>query len=313
MTINIALSKFRDAYSVLKDRVSDTPLLRFPDLSNERPIFLKAESLQPSGSFKIRGATYCMSQMPKSITKVIAFSTGNHAQAVAMAAKKLGLQATIVMSPDARESKVQATRQLGAEVLIVPVEERAACAEKLAAQPNCYYIPPYNHLDIIAGQGTIGLEILNDIEPAAVFVPVGGGGLIAGIAAAIKQMNPSVKMIGVEPENENDACRSFKSGKLVGVQPGSHSIADAVRVPMLGEIPFVLMQKYVDDMITVTEEQILDATLQIANKMHIIAEPAGALSLAGALQYQEKLLSDQPIVCILSGGNILLHDLCLLG
>lgn len=296
---------FEKARDLLKDKVLKTPLIPYWKAPH---LYLKAESLQPSGSFKIRGATYCISQLSDEERKngVVAYSTGNHAQAVALAAKKEAIKATIVMSPDVLEFKINATKALGAEVILVNAKDRRSFAENFAKENHAYLIPPFDHPDIIAGQGTIGLEILEEITPYAIFVPVGGGGLISGIAMAIKQKNPHVKIIGVEPELEDDATRSFKEKKLIEQSSPSNTIADAVKIPSLGHITFPLILKYVDEMITVSEEEIKQSTHSILTTTHLLAEPSGALALAGALKYP--LPENQPSVCILSGGNKRMKD-----
>lgn len=308
--IEITIAQFQEARRVLQGKALVTPILPMIPAFKDHPIFLKADGLQPVGSFKIRGATYAISRLSKDVTRVVAYSTGNHAQAVALGASQLGLKSIIVMSPDVLESKIAATRRFGAEVVLVSPQQRQSYAEELGAQKGSYLIPPYDHRDVITGQGTLGLEILDVMEPAAVFVPVGGGGLIGGIAAAIKQKNPKVMMIGVEPELEDDACRSFHTGVLERQSGPSSSIADAVKVPGLGQLTFPLIRHYVDDMITVTEQQIIDATFMIAETTHIIAEPSGALGLAGALLYKDKLPPGKPIVCVVSGGNTTMAALC---
>lgn len=312
--LDIELEKVHAARSVLNGKALVTPLIPCRSFATPQGhlIYLKAECLQPSGSFKIRGATYCLSLLSpeQRAAGVIAYSTGNHAQAVALAAKQLNIKATIVMSRDALEFKVAATRSYGAEVIMASLEERQQVTESLSKSKRYYLIPPYDHPDVITGQGTIGLEILDSLTPAAVFVPVGGGGLIAGIAVAIKKSNPAVKIIGVEPEIESDAYQSFKSGKIVGGGALSETIADAVKIPSLGELTFPLIQAYVDDMITVSEKQIAEAALSCTEKAHLFTEPAGALALAGALEYKPKLSSGKPVVCIVSGGNTVLSTLC---
>lgn len=304
--LNITLEQLKTARKVIEGKALNTPLIPLPD-KNRPDIFLKTENLQPGGSFKIRGATYCISRLPKSIKHIVAYSTGNHAQAVALAATKLGLKSTIVMSPEALDFKIAATKAFGAEVVIVPTHERLDYTMELSKKPGHYLVPPFDHPDVITGQGTIGLEIMEKIAPKVVFVPVGGGGLISGIALAIKQIDPSVKIIGVEPELEADAFESFKTGKLVGIKAPSSSVADAVKIPRLGDLTFPLIQHYVDDMLTVSEDEILQATFYIMEKTHLIAEPAGALALAAAWKSS---LKEGPIVCIASGGNINLNLLC---
>lgn len=312
--IDIALDKFYEARQVLKDKVLLTPIVPCHKTTPQgNPIYLKCENLQLSGSFKIRGAAYCISLIPpeKRHLGVVAYSTGNHAQGVALAARQLHMNATIVMSPGAMEFKIASTREYGAEVILVELEKRKEYTEFLAKTKGYYYVPPFDHPDVIAGQGTIGLEILECITSTAVFVPIGGGGLIAGIATAIKKSNPLVKMIGVVPELENHAMLSFKAETRLSGGGKSNSIADAVKVPSLGELTFPLIEKYVDDIIAVSEQQIVQATLASNEKVHLFTEPSGALALAGALCYQGKLPSG-PVVCINSGGNTTLNQLTLL-
>lgn len=304
----IRLTQFQTALKIIQKKQLDTCLLPTSlYFKDKNRIYLKLENLQPAGSFKIRGATYAISKLPKGINEVVAYSTGNHAQAVALAAKEAGIKATIVMSPETLPFKITATQAYGAEVIIVPLSERQSFTEELAASRGAYLIPPFDHLDIITGQGTIGLEIMDRLTPEAVFVPVGGGGLIAGIANAIKEKIPSVKIIGVEPELENDATRSFALGKIVRMEGISESIADAVKIPQLGNLTFPLIQRYVDEMITVSERQIKEAMLMLVEQSHLVAEGSGALSLAGAMHYSASFSSNRPIVCIISGGNITLE------
>lgn len=313
--IDIDLKKFTIAQAMLQKRGLRTPLLAFDAKAPQgNSILLKMENVQPSGSFKIRGATYCLSLLSEEqkAAGVIAYSTGNHAQSVALAAQLLGIKATIVMSPEAPQFKVDATRGFGATVVMSEPSSQARrkLAEELARSHGYYLVPPYDHPDVIVGQGTIGIEIMQDVNPAAVFVPIGGGGLISGIAVAIKKTNPLVKIIGVEPELENDTFRSFKSGKRESLKGPSNSIADAIKVQTLGDITYPLISRYVDDVVQVSEAQIIEATLMHAERAHLIVEPSGALALAAALAYENALESDEPIICIASGGNVLLSSLC---
>jgi len=283
------------ARRAIQGKALATPLISLNKKIHGREVYLKAESLQPGGSFKIRGALYSLSKTTPEQRKngVVAYSTGNHAQAVAIAANLYNTSATIVMSTDAMPFKIEATRQLGAEVVLTTTQERKAVAEQLAASRNAIYIPPYDHIDIITGQGTIGLEILEAMTPSVVFVPVGGGGLIAGIASAIKQKDKSVTIIGVEPIEKN-----------------SGTIADAVNIPSLGALTEPLIQKYVDDMIRVKESEIASATISSIESSHLFLEPSGALALAGALIYPfAKIKAVGPIVCIASGGNTTMETL----
>lgn len=306
--IDISLEKIKEAKRALSGNAITSPLIPLNTLENEKnPIYLKCENLQPSGSFKIRGASYSISTLSEEQKKkgIIAYSTGNHARACAWAAKKAGIRARIVMSPDAPSFKIEAVQALGAEIIMTEPssEKRRQVAEELAEKNGYYLLAPYDSEPVITGQATIGLEIMEQIEPACVFVPVGGGGLISGIATAIKKLNPNVKVIGVEPDLEDDACRSFKTGNLVYLSSASKSIADAIKVLALGHMTFPIIQKYVDDMVSVSEEQIKEATLLLHQKSHLVVEPAGALALASALSYKGKFPEGKPIVVVISGGN----------
>lgn len=315
MNIQMTLSDFRTAQAILAQHIITTPLVEVSSSMTPagNPIVLKAENLQRSGSFKIRGASYRIAQLSQEQRRlgVIAYSTGNHAQAVALAARLRQIPATIVMSPDAPASKIERTRQYGATIVWAEPTSQARrdLAEKLAAEHSLALIPPYDHRDILLGQGTIGLEIMEQCDPAAVFVPIGGGGLIAGIACAIKLVNPSIQVIGVEPEWENDAWQSFKQGKLVTLPAASKSIADAIRVQSLGELPYAVLRRYVDDVVTVSETQIATTTLSALAETHLVLEPAGAVALAAAQSYQGPFPAGKPVVAIASGGNTTLEAL----
>lgn len=188
-------------------------------------------------------------------------------------------------------------------------QARRELAEHLANTEGLYLVPPYDSLNVMAGQGTIGLEILEQTTPAAVFVPIGGGGLLAGIAAAIKQIAPAVRIIGVEPEWENDAYQSFQRGQRIALATSSKSLADAVRVQTLGELTYPILCTYVDDIVTVSEQEIVAATLLAVEEAHVLLEPSGSLGLAAALTYTSRLEDGKPAVVIASGGNTTLEAL----
>lgn len=267
---------------------------------------VKPEYLQPGGSFKIRGAFNCILQLADEQKQrgVVAYSTGNHAQAVALAAQAVSTRATIVMSPDVPDHKLTATCRLGAHVVMAAStsEARRRAAEDIAAREGLVLIPPYDDLAVVAGQGTIGLEILDQRVPAAVYVPVGGGGLIAGIAAAVKQRAPSVRIIGVEPKAENDAYLSWNAGNRIGLPRPSRSIADAIKVQIPGETTFALMRRYVDDMVLVDDAEIVEAMRHYHRETGHRLEPAGAAALAAALGRPRGGVG--AVVCIGSGGNV---------
>lgn len=307
--IDISLSQFEEARVLMGEKGLTTPLIPFH--VKGRPIWFKAESLQPAGSFKIRGATYFMSRLSAEQRKkgVIAYSTGNHSQAVALAARNLNIPATIVMTTSALPFKVEATRRFGAKVIFASeptTTSMRTLAETIAEEQGLALIPPYDHPDVITGQGTIGIEILEQLDPAAVFVPVGGGGLISGIAMAIKKKNPAVKIIGVEAEMENDAYRSFIEKKHLTLAGPSTSLADAIKIQSLGKLTYPLVCHYVDDIVQVSEEQIASSTRMHTEIARLVVEPSGALSLAAALIYDQLPPSNKPIVCVASGGNICL-------
>jgi threonine dehydratase len=268
----------------------------------------------PTGSFKIRGATYRISLLSAAERRqgVIAYSTGNHAQAVAKAARDAGVAATIVMSPDVPAVKIAATERRGAIVVMAEASSHArwALAERIAGESGAVLVPPYDDYAIMAGQGTIGLELLDQMPadtPMTVFVPIGGGGLVAGVALALKQASRRIRIIGVEPELENDAYQSFKAGRLVGLAGPSESIADAIKVQQVGNLVFPLIQAYVDDIETVSEAEIAQASTYAWSSLKLIVEPGGAVGLAAALRVAERQAGN--IVALLCGGNVTLQRL----
>lgn len=288
-----------------------TPLVAWPGPSDKDQLYLKAESLQPIGSFKLRGAYNMIAQLSPEECKrgVIAHSSGNHAQGVAYAARARGIKATIVLPSTAPKIKVDATRSLGAEIVISGPDsaDRIKQSEDLAAKHGYVMVPPYNHVHIIAGTGTIGLEILEDMEDCKlVLAPVSGGGLISGVAAAIKQKKPNVKVVGVEPEIAGDARASLKAGKRITFDPKqvNQTIADGLRTTPVGEIPFEHIYKYVDDIVTVTEHEIKKAVKMLLLQGRVLAEPSGAVTSAAWLFHRDELPPAKKTAAIVSGGNI---------
>jgi len=285
-----------------------TQLIEF---SAEPRLYLKPENQQPIGAFKLRGAYNKIAALPEQERQrgVISYSSGNHAQGVAFAARALGVKAVIVMPNNAPEIKRKATAALGAEIVLVGPgsEERKIKAEELAAQHGYIVVPPYNDEWIIAGQGTIGLEILEDLpEVGTVLVPVGGGGMVSGVATAIKLSNPDVKVIGVEPELAADAQASFRAGKIVQftAEQVTRTLADGLRTQSIGPINFEHIKRYVDDIITVGEEDIREAMRLLAKNRSTVAEPSGAVAVAGFLFQRDKLPKTAVNVAVISGGNI---------
>ncbi len=279
--------------------------------SDTRRLFLKPENQQPIGAFKLRGAYNKIASLTQQDRKrgVITYSSGNHAQGVAYAARKLSVKAVIVMPNNAPAIKRDATVALGAEIVLVGPGsmERQLKAEELAAQHGYVIVPPYNDEQIIAGQGTIGLEILEDLpEVETVLAPVGGGGMISGVATAIKLSKPSVNVIGVEPELAADAQASLRAGKIIQFPSSevSRTIADGLRTQSIGSINFEHIRRYVDDIVTVTEDEIREAVRVLALNPKTIAEPSGAVAVAGFLFHRDQVPKTKLNVAIISGGNI---------
>ena len=288
-----------------------TPLVPCPRGAEERLLYFKAENLQPTGAFKLRGAYNKISSLSPEERRrgVVAHSSGNHAQAVAYAARALGVHAVIVMPRGAPRVKLDATAAFGAEILFVGDDsaERVRKAEELAAGQGYVPVPPYDDETLIAGQGTVGLEILEDLpDVETVLVPVSGGGLISGVAAAIKLSRPEVRVIGVEPELAADARESLKTGKLVELpaEQVGRTIADGLRVRKLGYAPLEHVRAFVDDIIAVSEEEILDAMRRMALRARLVAEPSGAVTFAAHLFHRDELPATRVNVAIVSGGNV---------
>ena len=276
-----------------------------------RKLFLKLENLQPIGAFKIRGAYNKIASLSAEERErgVITYSSGNHGQGVAYAARAVGAKAVIVMPRTAPAIKREAVAAMGAEVVLVGPSslERQHRAEELARQHGYVMVPPFNDEQIIAGQGTMGLEILEDLpEVETVLAPVGGGGMISGIATAIKLSKPSVKIIGVEPELASDAQASLHEGHIVQstAEQVSLTIADGLRTESIGAINFEHIRNYVDDIVTVSESEIRDAVRRLATNPKTLAEPSGAVAVAAFLFHKDQLPDTMLNVAVISGGNI---------
>lgn len=307
----IARSDLIEAQSRLQGVAVRTHLIEFDHPDSEARLLLKPENQQPMGAFKLRGAYNKIAALsePERRRGVISYSSGNHAQGVAYAARALNVTSIIVMPNNAPAIKREATAKFGAEIVLVGAgsDERKNKAEELAAKHGYVIVPPYNDEQIIAGQGTIGLEILADLpEVEAVLAPVGGGGLISGVAAAIKLTNPRVKVIGVEPELAADAQASLRTGGIVQfpAEQVSRTLADGLRTQSIGPINFEHMRRYVDDIITVTEDEIRQAMQMLARNPETVAEPSGAVSAAGFFFHRDELPKTKLNVAIISGGNI---------
>jgi threonine dehydratase len=311
--MNLPLSDIRAASDFLFGMLGSSPLVAVSRwrTASGAPIVVKAESLLPTGSFKIRGATWRIANLTpdERARGVVAYSTGNHAQAVAKAAADAGIRATIVMSPDVPRSKIEATEGWGARVVMAEPSSHArrVLAESLASTHGYTLIAPYDDRQVMTGQASIGAELLRQCGgdlPAAVFVPIGGGGLIAGVAAAIKQIAPEVAVIGVEPSLEDDARRSFYAGERVSMDAPSASIADAIKVQCLGDLTFPLIRRYVDDIVTVGESQIAAATLRYFDEAKLVVEPGAAVALAAAFENRRAVPRGARVAVLACGGNI---------
>jgi threonine dehydratase len=307
----VSLKDIQSAKALLRDVALHTPLLEWTSPTDHRKLFLKLENLQPIGAFKLRGAYNKIASFPESERKrgVISYSSGNHGQGVAYAARALGVKATIVMPRNAPPNKLEATAALGAAIVAVGPgsEERRIRAEELAAEHGFAIVPPYNDEKIIAGQGTVGLEILEDLPAVeTVLVPVGGGGMISGISAAIKLTNPSIRVIGVEPEVAADAQASFRSGHLVSftAEQVTQTLADGLRTQSVGPINFEHIRAYVDDIVTVKEDEIDRAMRALSANSKTVAEPSGAVAAAAFMFRAAELPKTNLNVAVISGGNI---------
>jgi threonine dehydratase len=273
---------------------------------------LKCENLQRAGAFKIRGAMNALLQLSKDERKrgVVAFSSGNHAQGVALAAKLLGIPATIVMPQTALAAKAEATRAYGATVVQAGVTEatRGEVSKKIVEQTGAVLIPPFDDPRIVAGAGTVGLEIMDEWpDVRSVIVPVGGGGLISGVATAVKGANESVDVYGVEPLAGNDGQQSFRSGSIVRIEP-PETIADGARTTQLGELNFSIIRELVKDMAAVDDAELLDALKWAVYRTKLLIEPTGALGIAALLTGTVR--PKAPVAVVVSGGNLDLALLC---
>ena len=320
----VTLADIQQARTLLRGIAVRTPLLEWTGAGDQRKLFLKLENLQPIGAFKLRGAYNKVASLSDEERRrgVISYSSGNHAQGVAYAARALGVRAIIVMPSNAPKNKLDATAALGAKIVVVgpSSEERRLRAEELAAEHGYAIVPPYNDEKIIAGQGTVGLEILEDLPNVeTVLVPVGGGGLISGVSAAIKLSKPlsnpklvqpklgqRVNVIGVEPELASDARASLRAGRIVSApaEQVSQTLADGLRTQSIGAINFEHIRAYVDDIVSVTEDEIRAAMRTLSANAKTLAEPSGAVAAAAFLFHADELPKTAINVAVISGGNI---------
>jgi threonine dehydratase len=302
------LDDIREAREDLRGVAIETPMEESRWLSAVLggPVLLKCENLQRTGSFKIRGAYLRMSRLSaeQRATGVVAASAGNHAQGVALAAQLLGIKATVFMPTGAPIPKEKATRGYGAEVVFAghTVDEALVRAKTFSEETGAVLIHPFDHLDIVTGQGSCGLEILEQApEAATVVVPTGGGGLVAGIAAAVKSSRPDVRVVGVQAEGAAAYPRSLAAGHPIALKTMS-TMADGIAVGCPGEVPFNAIQAYVDDLVTVSEESLSRALLMLLERAKMLVEPAGAAAVAALLDHPDRFPA--PAVAVLSGGNV---------
>ena len=303
----ITLDKVYHAKYVLKQVIRETDVIQAPKINPDANIWLKTENLQITGSFKVRGAYYkmsCLSEEEKS-KGVIACSAGNHAQGVALAAAKNGIKSIICLPDGAPISKVEATKSSGAEVCLVKGVYDDAYKEALRQRDEMGYtfIHPFDDDFVIAGQGTIGLELIEQIpDMDAVIVPIGGGGLISGVAFAIKSLNPNIKIYGVQATGAPSMYNAVRDGKIETLS-GVSTIADGIAVKAPGETTYELVSQYVDEIVTVTDDEISAAILALMEQQKLVTEGAGAVAVAAAM-FNKVPVKSKKVVCLLSGGNI---------
>ncbi len=303
----ISLDKIYHAKYILKQVIRETDVIHAPKINTESNIWLKTENLQITGSFKVRGAYYkmsCLSDEEKA-KGVIACSAGNHAQGVALAAARNGIKSVICLPDGAPISKVEATKSYGAEVCLVKGVYDDAYAEALRQRDEYGYtfIHPFDDENVIAGQGTIGLELIEQIpDMDAVIVPIGGGGLISGVAFAIKSLNPNIKVYGVQAAGAPSMFNSIRDNQIETLESVS-TIADGIAVKEPGENTFKLISEYVDDIVTVTDDEISAAILALMEQQKLVTEGAGAVPVAAAM-FNKVPVKGKKVVCLLSGGNI---------
>ncbi|AOI85670.1 threo-3-hydroxy-L-aspartate ammonia-lyase [Burkholderia cepacia] len=278
-------------------------------------VFFKCENLQRMGAFKFRGAFNALSRFDaeQRHNGVVAFSSGNHAQAIALSARILGIPATIVMPQDAPAAKIAATRGYGGKVVTYDryTEDREQIGRDLAARHGLTLIPPYDHPDVIAGQGTAAKELFDEVGPLdAVFTPLGGGGLLSGTALATRALSPHATLYGVEPEAGNDGQQSFRSGAIVHIDT-PRTIADGAQTQHLGNLTFPIIRRDVDDILTATDAELVDCMRFFATRMKIVVEPTGCLSFA-AVRRMKDALQGKRVGVVISGGNVDLENFCTL-
>jgi threonine dehydratase len=308
MSLPVSYPDVAAAHERIRPHAHRTPVLtsRTIDGLTGATVYFKCETFQRMGAFKFRGAYNALAQLPEAQRRrgVVAFSSGNHAQAVALASRMLGVAAVIVMPEDAPRVKLEATRGYGAEIVTYGKgEAREALAARLVKERGLALVPPFDHPHIVAGQGTAAKELIEDTGPLdALLVPCGGGGLLSGCAIAARHLAPECRVIGVEPAAGDDATQSFRTRSLQSIAVPD-TIADGARTQSLGQVTFPLVMHYVDDMLTVTDAELLRAMLFLWERMKIVVEPTGALGAAALLE-QKADLKGKRVGVVLSGGNV---------
>jgi threonine dehydratase len=305
----VTLEDIRQAAERIAPVAKKTPVMTSASFDRESGLkaFFKCENLQTGGAFKIRGASNLIFRLPKEQLKrgVVAFSSGNHAQAVAIAAQYCGVPATLVMPSDAPRSKVEATRARGASIVIYDrmKDDRTAIGKRIAQETGATLVPPFDDVRIIAGQGTAALELLEEVpDLEAVVVPIGGGGLISGCSIVAKSLNPSIRVIGVEPADGNDTFLSLAVGKRVEIPPPA-TVADGLRAPMPGELTFPIIQRNVERVVLVEDQEIQETVKFLLARLKILAEPSGAVPAAAGL-FKKLPIGLKRVGFLISGGNI---------
>lgn len=303
----VSLDDITAAADRVRGRVLRTPLLPAPWADPDRPLWLKPESLQTIGAFKLRGAVNALAALDEAARArgIVAYSSGNHAQAVARAAQLFDAEAHIVMPEGTPQVKVEGTRRYGAQVHLVPLVERESTAYRLVDELGAVLVPPFDHPDVIAGQGTAGLEIAEDLpDVELVLTPVSGGGLASGIGTAVKALCPNAAVVGVEPQLAGDAAESLRAGQLVEwpAEQRVRTIADGLRAQP-SELTFAHLRRVLDDIVTVTDDEIRDAMGVLAARGRLVAEPSGAVPLAAYLHRAGELPRGRTVV-VISGGNV---------
>ena len=313
--MTVTLADIQAAAARIQGHAVETPLIESPALNDRlgRRVLIKPETLQRVGAFKFRGAYNRLAQLDVAQRKagVVAFSSGNHAQGVALAARMLGVPALIVMPADAPSVKVEATRGYGAEVRLYDrlTEDRVAIAAEIAAQRGAVLVPAFDDLDIIAGQGTLGLELVNQAKALGVgfdvvVSPVGGGGLMAGVSTAVKALSPNTALVGVEPEGFDDTLRSLQAGARKTLRPTMRSLCDALESPAPGELTFPILQQTVADIAVVSDAEVAAAMRYAFATLKLVLEPGGSVGLAALLSGKVKAWGDGTTGLVLSGGNV---------